>query len=118
MEADPGARAFYEGAAAAAAALGVRVDVFAACAGPCGLDAVEPLAAGSGGALLHYPHLEQAALPQVPPMQAPRNPCLLILANVFIFNTLAFLARACWEVEQRSCVICSHAHAKNAFCAC
>ena len=82
MEADPGARAFYEGAAAAAAALGVRVDVFAACAGPCGLDAVEPLAAGSGGALLHYPHLEQAALPQVPPMQAPRNPCLFVLASL------------------------------------
>ncbi|KAK9831909.1 hypothetical protein WJX81_008153 [Elliptochloris bilobata] len=63
-EVDLGARAFYEGAAAAAAALGVRVDVFAACAGPCGLEAVEPLASGSGGALLHYPHLEQAALPQ------------------------------------------------------
>jgi len=49
-EADPGARAFYETAATAAAALGVRVDVFAACGGPCGLDALEPLAAGSGGA--------------------------------------------------------------------
>ncbi len=63
-EADPGARAFYETAATAAAALGVRVDVFAACGGPCGLDALEPLAAGSGGALLLYPHVEQAALPQ------------------------------------------------------
>ncbi len=63
-EANPGARAFYETAATAAAALGVRVDVFAACGGPCGLDALEPLAAGSGGALLLYPHVEQAALPQ------------------------------------------------------
>jgi len=62
-EANPGARAFYETAATAAAALGVRVDVFAACGGPCGLDALEPLAAGSGGALLLYPHVEQAALP-------------------------------------------------------
>ncbi len=63
-EADPGARAFYEAAATAAAALGVRVDVYAACGGPCGLDALELLAAGSGGALLLYPHVEQAALPQ------------------------------------------------------
>ena len=52
----------------------MRVDVFAACAGLCGLEAVEPLASGSGGALLLYPHLDQAALPQA---QAPPQPYML-----------------------------------------
>lgn len=59
------ARAFYEEAATAAAALGVSVDVYAVSAGGCCLDAMEPLASRSGGVMYLYPHVEAAALPQV-----------------------------------------------------
>jgi hypothetical protein len=59
------ARSFYEEAAAAAAALGVAVDLFAASSDGCGLDLLEPLAGRSGGIMYLYQHLEAAALPQV-----------------------------------------------------
>lgn len=64
---DPEAREFYEEAAAAAAALAVCIDVFVVSAVGCGLSAIEPLAAATGGAMFLYPNLEQAALPQVGP---------------------------------------------------
>ncbi len=63
------ARAFYEEAATAAAALGVSVDVYAVSAGGCGLDALEPLASRSGGVMYLYPHVGAAALPQVQHIQ-------------------------------------------------
>ena len=72
---DPEAREFYEEAAAAAAALAVCIDVFVVSAVGCGLSAIEPLAAATGGAMFLYPTLEQAALPQVaPPPPHPSRP--------------------------------------------
>ena len=62
---DAEARDFYEEAAAAAASLAVCIDVFAVSAEGCGLAAIEPLAAATGGAMFLYPCVEDAALPQV-----------------------------------------------------
>lgn len=59
------ARAFYEEAATAAAALGVSVDIYAVSSASCGLDSLEPLASRSGGVMYLYPHVDAAALPQV-----------------------------------------------------
>ncbi len=70
---DPEAREFYEEAAAAAAALAVCIDVFVVSAVGCGLSAIEPLAAATGGAMFLYPNLEQAALPQVAPHPSPSS---------------------------------------------
>ncbi|KAL4424007.1 hypothetical protein ABPG75_001308 [Micractinium tetrahymenae] len=58
------AREFYSEAGAAAAALGVSVDVFAACPHWMGLDLLEPLASASGGSMLLYRSLESAAMAQ------------------------------------------------------
>lgn len=61
---DPEAREFYEEAAAAAASLAVCIDVFAVAEEGCGLAAIEPLAAATGGGMFLYPSPEDAALPQ------------------------------------------------------
>lgn len=58
------ARDFWVEVGAAAAALGISVDIFAACAGWIGLKLLEPLATKSGGSLLLYSSLEAAPLPQ------------------------------------------------------
>ena len=76
-ELDESAKRFYEEAAVAAASLGVSVDVYVASSESCGLDLIEPLAGSSGGALLFYPTLEQAALPQV----SLPNKCLSALTD-------------------------------------
>lgn len=64
-EPNPAAKHFYEEAAAAAAALGVCVDVYAASEEGLGLAYIQPLSRVSGGVMLLYPSLADAALPQV-----------------------------------------------------
>ncbi|KAI3432284.1 hypothetical protein D9Q98_003844 [Chlorella vulgaris] len=61
---NPAAREFYAEAGAAAAALGIIVDVFAACPRWIGLDLLAPLATASGGGVLLYSSLDTAPLPQ------------------------------------------------------
>ena len=68
-EPNPAAKQFYEEAAAAAAALGVCIDVYAASEEGMGLAFVEPLCSLTGGALLLYPSVDSAALPQVCTLQ-------------------------------------------------
>ncbi|KAL3139738.1 hypothetical protein ABBQ38_004043 [Trebouxia sp. C0009 RCD-2024] len=63
-EPNPAAKHFYEEAAAAAAALGVCVDVYAASEEGLGLAYIQPLSSVSGGAMLLYFSLTEAALPQ------------------------------------------------------
>lgn len=58
------ATAFYGEAGAAAAALGVVVDIYAVSPTFVGLEALAPLALGSGGAVALYPSPDDAALPQ------------------------------------------------------
>lgn len=65
VEANPRARVFYEEAAAAAAALGVSVSLYAACEDGMGLTYLEPLSSITGGALHLYPAVDEANLPQV-----------------------------------------------------
>lgn len=65
VEAEPAARAFYEEAAAAAAALGICVDLYAASEEGVGLTFLEPLGSITGGATYLYPALDEATLPQV-----------------------------------------------------
>ena len=64
-ERDPGATKFYEQAAAAAASLGVCMDIFAACPHRLDLQQLAPVATNSGGSIYLYPVLEDAAMPQV-----------------------------------------------------
>lgn len=64
LEVDPGALEFYEEAAAAAASLAVCIDLFVVSGEGCGLTALEPLVAATGGTLFLYPAADQAALPQ------------------------------------------------------
>ena len=64
-EPNEAARPFYEEAGAAAASLGVAVDVYALGEDSFGLDMLEPLPGCSGGALQLYPRIEDAALPEV-----------------------------------------------------
>ena len=64
VEAEPAARAFYEEAAAAAAALGVCIDLYAASEEGMGLAFLEPLGSITGGATYLYPALDEATLPQ------------------------------------------------------
>lgn len=65
VEADPAALHFYEEAAAAAADLGVSIDVFAASEEGMGLTFLEPLNSITGGATYLYHVLDEANLPQV-----------------------------------------------------
>lgn len=64
VEADPAALHFYEEAAAAAADLGVSIDVFAASEEGMGLTFLEPLNSITGGATYLYHALDEANLPQ------------------------------------------------------
>ena len=64
VEADPAALHFYEEAAAAAADLGVSVDIFAASEEGMGLTFLEPLNSITGGATYLYHALDEANLPQ------------------------------------------------------
>lgn len=64
VEADPAARHFYEGAATAAAALGVSIDLYAASEEGVGLTYLEPLSSTTGGVTYLYPALAEANLPQ------------------------------------------------------
>ena len=64
-ERDPSATKFYEQAAAAAASLGVCMDIFAACPHSLDLQQLAPVATNSGGSIYLYPVLEDAAMPQV-----------------------------------------------------
>ena len=59
------ATAFYEDAAAAAGALNVCVDVWAASAEGCGLAAMLPLTRGCGGCVNSFPCSQLSGLPQV-----------------------------------------------------
>lgn len=61
---DPRGSAFYEEAAAAAAALSVAMDLYAISREVMGLEVLEPLASNSGGQLCWYPDVEDSALPQ------------------------------------------------------
>ena len=81
-EPDEAAGAFYEEAAAGAAALGVCVDVYAASEGGCGLAQLHALATRSGGALYLYPRIDAAALPQAshaPFICVPDEQCTVLL---------------------------------------
>lgn len=59
--------AFYEDAAAAAGALNISIDIWAAAEEYCGLACMQALCHGSGGSLFLYPCSENAAMPQVGP---------------------------------------------------
>ena len=61
---DPQAKAFYEQAAVAAASLSVNIDLYAAANGFIGLQTLEALPNGTGGAMYLYPSVEEATLPQ------------------------------------------------------
>ena len=64
-EPNEAARPFYEEAGGAAASLGIAVDVYALGEASFGLDMLQPLPNRSGGTLLLYPLIEDAALPEV-----------------------------------------------------
>ncbi|GAX84626.1 hypothetical protein CEUSTIGMA_g12047.t1 [Chlamydomonas eustigma] len=57
-------KVFYEGAAVAAASLGVCMDVFAVNPGMVGLSVLEPLCHKTGGGMYLYASAEESALPQ------------------------------------------------------
>eukprot|EP00193_Tetraselmis_chui_P003922 CAMPEP_0177762252 /NCGR_PEP_ID=MMETSP0491_2-20121128/6244_1 /TAXON_ID=63592 /ORGANISM="Tetraselmis chuii, Strain PLY429" /LENGTH=846 /DNA_ID=CAMNT_0019278291 /DNA_START=238 /DNA_END=2778 /DNA_ORIENTATION=+ len=61
---DPRGSIFYEEAAAAAAALGISIDLYVISSEVVGLECLSPLASSSGGHLCWYPGIEDAALPQ------------------------------------------------------